>query len=128
MEDVLWSKQKALILEVRPGKPGAARPRGSDKSVSLSSRHRCLSLLKAISAATPPPYPILGMVGILVEVSIPLAARSWCQFEAEISMDGLGSPNKKRLFKGFTRGGLQPETLADRLLETHALPASKKLK
>eukprot|EP00983_Pelagomonas_calceolata_P013797 441754-Pelagomonas_calceolata.AAC.3 len=28
--------------------------------------------------------------------------------------------------KGFTRDGLQPETLADRLLETQALPASPK--
>eukprot|EP00983_Pelagomonas_calceolata_P027054 850593-Pelagomonas_calceolata.AAC.1 len=28
--------------------------------------------------------------------------------------------------QGFTRGGLQPEILADQLLETQALPALKK--
>eukprot|EP00983_Pelagomonas_calceolata_P115913 1160251-Pelagomonas_calceolata.AAC.2 len=35
---------------------------------------------------------------------------------------------KAKISRGFTRGGLQPEALADQLLETHALPASKILK
>eukprot|EP00983_Pelagomonas_calceolata_P019953 630750-Pelagomonas_calceolata.AAC.2 len=39
-----------------------------------------------------------------------------------------GQPDSQRLpvqggTRGFTRGGLQPETLADRMLETQALPA-----
>eukprot|EP00983_Pelagomonas_calceolata_P066474 1149059-Pelagomonas_calceolata.AAC.2 len=34
-----------------------------------------------------------------------------------------GMQTRTWLILGFTRGGLQPETLADRLVETQALPA-----